>query len=118
MTVKTLRQLEQRFLADRLIDVTDADHDVQVNGFEARAALSREIDTPVDVPGPVSARGLWVGGQFISRAPATTRKAFEANFQALPAGAVDPMACAYSPGQWSRVFTSRGLEAAAFGPSW
>ncbi len=32
------------------------------------SSLSTEIDKLVDVPGPVGQRGLWAGGQFISRA--------------------------------------------------
>lgn len=62
--------------------------------------------------------------------PATTRKAFEADFAALPAGAVSSVkaqelaqkypgvANGYSPAQWASVFQGRGLDAKAFGATW
>jgi hypothetical protein len=62
--------------------------------------------------------------------PATTRKAFEADFAALPAGAVDAakvaelvkkypgVANGYSPDQWKAAFTARGLDAKTFGAAW
>jgi len=58
------------------------------------------------------------------------RNQFEAEFKALPAGAVSPdkakaladkyqgVANAYSPQQWKDIFQSRGLDAKAFGASW
>lgn len=54
--------------------------------------------------------------------PGQKRAAFEAKFQALPDGPIDPptaaalsrefhgVAYAYTPGQWRRIFESRGLE--------
>ncbi|MFO0595051.1 MAG: hypothetical protein U0228_07095 [Myxococcaceae bacterium] len=62
--------------------------------------------------------------------PATTRKAFEADFAALPAGNVAParaqelaqkypgVANAYSPDQWRSIFEARGLSSQAFGAAW
>jgi hypothetical protein len=62
--------------------------------------------------------------------PATTRKAFEAEFAALPAGAVSAasvaalarkypgVANAYAPEQWQRAFAARGMPAKTFGASW
>ncbi len=62
--------------------------------------------------------------------PATTRKAFEADFTALPAGAVDAgkvaelakkypgVANAYAPEQWKSIFAARGLDAKSFGAAW
>jgi hypothetical protein len=73
---------------------------------------------------------FFVGTVLKTGVPATTRTAFETEFAALPAGNVDAVklselqkkyptiANAYSPEQWKRGMSSRGLDAASFGASW
>ncbi len=73
---------------------------------------------------------FFVGTVLAKGVPATTRAAFEAEFQALPAGAVSAdalkalskkyptVANAYSPDQWKTIFAPRGLTAKAFGAAW
>ncbi len=73
---------------------------------------------------------FFVGTVLKSGVPATTRAAFEAEFQALPAGAINAatvtalsqkypgVANAYSPDQWKTIFAPRGLSAKSFGAVW
>ena len=64
MSVTNLRQLQKRFLLDNKLTVDEAKQLVAAakdNGVTRAEKL-------VDVPGPVGERGLWAGGQFISRA--------------------------------------------------
>lgn len=70
---------------------------------------------------------FFVGTVLKKGVPATVKTAFENDFSALPAGAVDAakaralaarypnVANAYSPDQWKKLFAPRGLDAKAFG---
>jgi hypothetical protein len=73
---------------------------------------------------------FFVGTVLSKGVPGTTRTAFEKDFGALPAGAVDAahladllrrypgVANGYSPDQWKATFAARGLDAKAFGAAW
>lgn len=138
MSVKTLRQLEQRSLSDSCIEVVDANLliDSTKDGGAVPAAKTLietfSCETPptssevlLGVLGPDTASidddmvFLSEGHQRgQSNVPAYTRS-YDSMLEGPLAREYAGVARAYSSDQWKRVFTSPGLEAAAaFGAAW